>query len=194
MAQELVKFTHIQGCKRQHGSLKCGNSNYKTYLRKNAAFSLYNALTTRFSLKLQGYNCTTVKYPEEAYFRLLFTSTLPCADVEVSTHDLNTASSSGSHMLQSLAKGPNGNEHGTVFTTTALDPYISPLSRQNKARSIITKTNKQAILCFHFKLQQLSCDMTRHDVTPNNSSNKTLHYITYILPSITLLAFLSFTL
>jgi hypothetical protein len=98
------------------------------------------------------------------------------------------------HVAISGKKGPHGNEHGTVFTTTALHPYISPLSRQKKARRTITKPNKQAAMCFRFKLQQLSCVMTRHDVTPNNSSNKTLHYITSILPSITLLKYLSFTL
>jgi hypothetical protein len=80
MAQQLVKLTHIQQCERQHGSLKCSNSNYKNYLQKKAAVRLYNELTTRFGLKLQGYKRTRVKYPEEASYRLLSTPTLPYAD------------------------------------------------------------------------------------------------------------------
>jgi hypothetical protein len=144
MAQKVVKFTHIQGCKRQHRSLKFSTSNYKKYLQKKAAVTLYNELTARFGLKLQGYKRTRVKHREEASYRLLSTPTLPSADGEVTTtHDLNTASSTGSHILQSLAKGPHGNEHSTLFTTTALHPHISPLTRQKKARLTITKPNKQ---------------------------------------------------
>jgi hypothetical protein len=119
-------------------------ANYKKYLEKKEAVRLYNELTTRFGLKLQGNKRTRVKYPEEASYRLLSTPTLPCADGQVTTtHDLNTASSTGSHMLQSLAKGPHSNEHGTLFTTTALHPHISPLTQQKKARLTITKPNKQ---------------------------------------------------
>jgi hypothetical protein len=80
MPQQLVKFTSIQGCKREHGSLKCSNSNYKNYLQKKAAVRLYNEPTTRFGLKLQGYKRTRVKYPEEASYRLLSIPILPCED------------------------------------------------------------------------------------------------------------------
>jgi hypothetical protein len=62
MAQQLVKFTHIQGRKRQHGSLKCNNSNYKKHLHRKAPVRLYNELTMRLGLKLQGYKHTMVKY------------------------------------------------------------------------------------------------------------------------------------
>jgi hypothetical protein len=87
MAQQVVKFTHIQGCKREHGSLKCSNSNYKKYLQKKAAVRLHNELTTRFGLKLQRYKRTRVKYSEEASCRLLSTPTLPCTDGEVGYND-----------------------------------------------------------------------------------------------------------
>jgi hypothetical protein len=87
MAQQVVKFTHIQGCKREHGSLKCSNSNYKKYLQKKAAVRLYNELAMRFGLKLQCYKRTRVKYPEEASSTLLSTPTLPCGDGEVGYKD-----------------------------------------------------------------------------------------------------------
>jgi hypothetical protein len=58
----VVKFTHIQGCKRQHGSFKCNNSNYKKPLQKKAPVRLYNELAMRLGLKLQGYKHTRVKY------------------------------------------------------------------------------------------------------------------------------------
>jgi hypothetical protein len=179
MAQHLVKFTHIQGCKGQYGSLKCNKMKYKKYFQK-----MQQSVCITNWPRDSGYSSMVTNAPRWSIPKNHFTDSCPPQPFHLQMARLQgrttwTQRAPTAHTCCYLWQ----NDHMAVNTVHFSRPlhYIgtSPHWSEKRMQDLISRnrTNCHHMLPFQTPRDQLCYDASWRHSKQLLQQDITLHYI-----------------